>query len=104
MILPTALYAKDSIERFMQRYDEAILVAKNHGTQVMVTMQILVGLNNVHSLKGGKEYSGPYAEVISVAQVFVLDIFELLHAGGLGYQQLSLIPPSTPHRQPLPLF
>ena len=61
--------------------DEAILVAKNHGTVTMVTLQIIVSLNNIHSFKGGSEYSGPYGDFIGFAQLFVLDIFELFHAG-----------------------
>ena len=81
VIAAVLYYVKDSIKRLVDRYDEAILVAKNNGTMVMVTMQIIVSLNNIHSFQGGGEYSGPYGEFISVAQILVLDVFELFHFG-----------------------
>lgn len=74
-------YMKDRVKEFVIHYDEAILVTKSHGTQVMVTMQIIVSLNNIHSLAGGSEFLGSYGSFIRIAQVCVFDFFELLHGG-----------------------
>ena len=52
----------------------------NQGTMVTVTWQIVSGLRQSHSFRGGSDYPYPFDQFVNVIEVVMLDFFTFFHA------------------------
>ena len=45
----------------------------------MVTWQIVTGLGQAHSFRGGSSYPAPFSYFVNMIEVFMLDVFVIFH-------------------------
>ena len=45
----------------------------------MVTWQIVSGLSQAHSFRGGSSYPAPFRYFVNVLEVFMFDVFVMFH-------------------------